>query len=424
MIRCITHFLGLCLSAYALAETPPFDAATSIALDGEFTDIRLVTAETDDALIRDEMTAQLFYSVGALNTFNSGGDLGHAQVVVWSKKPIARGLTEIRYSVKLMVGWDKSIATPPGVRIAFPASTDIAGRKRFFAAYGKACSEDPGADADSLYYYFRPEKQGCPLALGKEPPEAVSYALLALRPSASQTSGKYPEYDKIWEDGKLVATAIFGTYTAGATNHNDSGVWAYNQAYLRLNQAFGSPSYVNHKLGLKKVPGARIPDMQMRWDLNDGKSIDVQLLLIDKEGLQHPTPAFQRRYNERTRTSDFVSYNGHSGYGDNIRALAKLGTFLPKRYQIYFVNGCDTFFYVDDSLRLAHAAVNPGSKPYEFFDVITNAMPTPFAQMAIQNVEILSALSKAKATYREILMQFHPFQKAIVLGEEDNVFHP
>ena len=38
------------------------------------------------------------------------------------------------------------------------------------------------------------------------------------------TTGKYPEYDKVWEDGTLRVVAIFGKYEDGATTSSDAGI--------------------------------------------------------------------------------------------------------------------------------------------------------------------------------------------------------
>jgi hypothetical protein len=84
------------------------------------------------------------------------------------------------------------------------------------------------------------------------------------------------------------------------------------------------------------------------------------------------------------------------------------------------VNGCDTFAYVDYSLRDAHAAVNPGYGPNKFFDIITNAMPSYFSMDSLSNIVILRALVGKTQTYRDILAGFDRSQRANVTGEEDN----
>ena len=111
-------------------------------------------------------------------------------------------------------------------------------------------------------------------------------------------------------------------------------------------------------------------------------------------------------------------------FGENIRALANKGNFQKGQYQIYFINGCDTFFYVDDLLRKAHEIVNPGSKPYEFFDIVTNALPSSFNGQPPGNLDFMRAFVEQKATYSQILSKMDPQQVAIVTGEEDNTFKP
>jgi hypothetical protein len=149
-------------------------------------------------------------------------------------------------------------------------------------------------------------------------------------------------------------------------------------------------------------------------------TLDVEILLID--GILSTDDAFKKRYNERTKISDLVSYNGHSGLGANIRALARLGSFVQGQYQLFFVNGCDTFAYVDNALRDAHAAVNPGYGPSKFFDIITNAMPSYFRSNADNNVALIQAFLGRSKTYRQILSGFDRTQRAVVTGEEDNAF--
>ena len=137
-------------------------------------------------------------------------------------------------------------------------------------------------------------------------------------------------------------------------------------------------------------------------------------------GIRDYNPSFYQEYNEWTQSADFVSYNGHSGLGANIRALARLGTFVEGQYQLYFINGCDTFAYIDSALADAHATVNPGFAGTKFFDLITNSMPAYFTDMAPSTITIIKALRDSKLTYRQILAKLPKVQRAVVSGEEDN----
>jgi hypothetical protein len=99
-----------------------------------------------------------------------------------------------------------------------------------------------------------------------------------------------------------------------------------------------------------------------------------------------------------------------------------MGRFEKDHYQIYLVNGCDTFAYVDKALENAHAAVNPGFAGTKYFDMITNAMPSYFHSNSRANMALINAILDQTKTYREILADFDQSQRAVVTGEEDNKF--
>lgn len=404
-----------------------FDSATAVAMDGTVDELVLRTERATETVYRERITDQLFYLVGLLNHYKSVADLGHAEVRVSKIEEVAgTSLVAVHYSAKFLIGWDKGTTVPAGVPVVLPSRVDDESKTKFFGAFSSTCSEDPNdsdLSAESFYYYFRPESDKCQLFKMHLDPDTAYTTAMAIKPSTQQTEGKAPEYGKIWEDNRLVATMIFGTFKKGATGNGDVGIGAYNTMYTMLRRRFGKPSWQNVSIGGLLglgVPGMRNPDVEMEWDLGGGRKLNVDILLIDKEALQEENPKLAARYEQRTQISDYVSYNGHSGFGANIRALAHMGSFTKGQYQLYLVNGCDTFAYVDDSLRAAHEAVNPGSKPYEYFDIITNALPAPFAALASENMTVLEAMLGKTATYREILSHFNASQHAIVTGEEDN----
>ena len=146
------------------------------------------------------------------------------------------------------------------------------------------------------------------------------------------------------------------------------------------------------------------------------------LILVEDIKEVYPGSEIETLYNERTTYSDFVSYSGHSGLGANIRQLAQMGRFVPGQYQIFLINGCDTFAYVDEALARAHERVNPGKGRYKFFDILTNAMPSFFHMNARSNMTVIKALVEKDKTYQEILAGFDQNQRAVVTGEEDNTW--
>src|SRR3569623_2816504 len=75
-----------------------------------------------------------------------------------------------------------------------------------------------------MFYNFRPKASGCKLAAGD-----VDATTAALSPSPTSTTGKFPEYDKVWEDGTLNVVAIFGKYEDGAQTESDAGLSGYDE---------------------------------------------------------------------------------------------------------------------------------------------------------------------------------------------------
>jgi len=362
---------------------------------------------------------QLQYFVGPLNGYTAGADTGNA-VITLSRMETFGGRVRVQYGAKFTVAWPIQAQAPTRFRAVLPLSADSAGQRKFFDAYGRWCvsGEEP-ADASSFFYFYRPERQGCTILQGYDQNIAISSSL-NLTPHTGQTQNKKPEYNQMWADGRLVMTFIGGTYADGATSSQDVGVANYNQLYRGLRQFFGNPISMNVALSPQANPGLNYPNIEMTF-LPDGvREVNINLLLIQKSDFLHPSEKFLKHFQARTEISDLVSYNGHSGLGSNIRAFAKLGKFVEGQYQLFFINGCDTFTYVDDALPKAHAAVNPGFEASKHLDLITNAMPSTFDGFT-QNAIVLSrAIWNASATYREILSGMGSFQKAIVTGEEDN----
>lgn len=422
--------IGLILCSTLLSAKPMalkkfpnkrFDSAHAVVLDVQLTEGILETEEDNNQMMQEELTTQLFYLVGAMNAYNGTPDLAHVQLEIKKIEPIPGTRSKkVSFGAKFHVGWPREMSSPAVMSLPLPIRSDEKGLNAFFRKYAKNCSED-GSDNEvgSFYYYYRPNRQGCELNSNPKA-ENATFVNLKFGISPENTQGKSPEYGKIWEDGKAVITIIIGTDQPGAHGNNDAGIWQYNSFYQTLWRTFGQPYQANVNLGPKGMPGKRFPDVEMTWRSSTGKEININLLLVDKMGLLNPTKEFIARYNQRTEISDFVSYNGHSGFGDNIKALAKLGDFRKGQYQIYYINGCDTFAYVDDALSDAHMEVNPGEGRYRYFDIITNTMPSPFNGFIITNMSVIQGMLGMRDTYHTILSRFDSYQRAVVMGEEDN----
>jgi hypothetical protein len=166
-----------------------------------------------------------------------------------------------------------------------------------------------------------------------------------------------------------------------------------------------------------------MPDVTIEAQLDDGRTVNVVALLVDE--VSSAPASFDARFGEVTPGADLVIYDGHAGLGANVRALTPKARFFPGKYQLFFMNGCDTFAYEDDSLQKARAAVNPDDpSSSKYLDVMRNAMPAYFSSMPDASMAVIDAMLEddAPRTYAQIFKGIDEAQVVVVTGEEDNVF--
>jgi hypothetical protein len=403
------------------ASTLKYDSATNVAVDGVIDAGVAITDTADDAAAASQVREQLKYAVGLLNGFGGGIDTAHAAVEVGAKTPLEGGRFQVAYRASFLISWPREYQVPSSYVFTLPARADSRGRQAFVQTFGadeaagKACLADDAHDVStgSFWYYFRPLKPTCPLAATRSP--LVQYTTVRMTTSRENSSNKYPEYAKVWEDGQLVVTAVFGKEQEGATADTDPGITAFRQTYETLVSWFGAPVRSNIPRGQR--PSAAFTDLRLTFATARGPLV-VALLLVDS--VPSAGRDFVAKYEQLTETSDFVAYNGHAGLGANIRALTRIGRYLPGQYQVFMLNGCDTFSYVDDYLRTAHQAVNPGAGLDKYVDIISNSRPSLFNENARATSSVIYALAESTRTYRQILAMFETSQRATVRGEQDN----
>jgi hypothetical protein len=100
---------------------------------------------------------------------------------------------------------------------------------------------------------------------------------------------------------------------------------------------------------------------------------------------------------------------------------------MPGKYQLFFLNGCDTFAYQDETLAQARAPLNADDPSgTKYMEILTNAMPAYFSAMPTASMALLGALMNPASPlgYGSIFKGVDPAQVVVVTGEEDNVFTP
>ncbi|MEZ4366657.1 MAG: PPC domain-containing protein [Kofleriaceae bacterium] len=396
-------------------------SALAVFVDATFTGTLRTTSSWNDAQTVED---QLLYTVGLLNGYGAVARIDRAEVTDVSRRTVTGGL-ELTYQVTLPIAWPKRTPVPATLEMPLPRDLSRAGQEAFAERYGHDCV-DAGAhdvDAGSMFYYYRPRASRCVLADAD-----VHRAQVALSPSPINTTGKFPEYDKVWEDGVLEVVAIFGKYEDGATS-GDAGITGYNTFVKSVKTELAGTTLVTVLATLPSSPGVgSTPDVKRASATRaDGKRVHVAMERTDNVTTRLSQPAFRERYERLSSRADLIIYNGHAGLGTNVRALAQAGDWVRGQYVVVFMNGCDTYAYIDDALNDAHRAVNPDDTTgTKYVDIVNNAMPSFFHSMAGASMSLMRGLLgyDAPKTYEQIFAGVDSSQVVLVTGEQDNTFVP
>jgi len=367
--------------------------------------------------VRPYVKTQLLYLIGQLNAFNSAPQLEKMVLPTLTRQSLSGNRTRVVYSAQIPVGWGNKINIPDKLTFTLPARVDETGLKNFTNTYKTQCSEDPDATTpDNMWYHYRPQQEGCALK-----PEDVQITTATLKLSPDNTQKKYPEYDKIWKDNVLRMLVIFGKYKDGATEDSDAGITVYNEFYQKMKD------YLNADMTppLSGPPGVKNSRVTYQYTIDDKHKIEVNAVLIDSP--KSATSEFAKYYADKAKTADVIIYGGHAGLGANVRALVKMTPGVTGQYRLVFVDGCDSFAYLDSTLHQNTASANRDDpKGTKYLDVMANLMPSYFYTMPTMVYNMMWAMSQyaAPLQFDEVMALFDKAGVVVATGEEDNTFKP
>ncbi len=392
-------------------------SAEAVFVDFEF-EGEMITSHCFSA--RRNVQDQLLYTIGQLNGVNSVGRLDQLDITDLETATVD-GKCKVTYHARMPVAWGQKDNVPDSYELLMPRDVTYAGLEKFTESYKDTCVDWGAHDVDSgsMWYYYRPARGNCRLD------EADIVRLKAdISTSPIGTTGKYPEYHKVWEDDSLRIVAVFGKYKDGATT-GDAGINAYNEFARLITTELRDADLVTIPADIPNSPGVDMDDLTFSATLPDGKTVVVNALLVDN--VRTAGADFDNRYEELTPRADLIVYNGHAGLGANVRALAQKGEWVTGQYAIVFMNGCDSYAYIDSALVDAHAEVNPDDPDGTLYlDTMANALPSFFRSMAGATMALVRGLMSfdAPKTYEQIFGGIDAAEVVLVTGEHDNVYVP
>ena len=377
------------------------------SFDGE-----VLAAKDEDT--RKAIVDQLFFTVGPLTSqHNANGQIGRVETGSVTET-VEGDLKRIKYKAKLPVAWPKGGAVPK--TYTFSLTKDVTKIAAFNDKYdGKCGANEYGHDV--FWHDFNPLAQGCTVDDAD-----VTKSAAKITKDKSVTTGKYPEYDKVWADDSLQVVAIFGYSDSGGAT--DQGEQEYDAFVSRSKALFPGATSTDNP-----TSDSIHKDITVKAKVKVGgvsRDVSITSLLI---GTLYTSGAdFDTRFDPLSEKADLIVYNGHSELSKNTNALAAKGKVAPKQYQMFFFDSCDTYAYLDTKLTDRRHEVNGADDPKgtKYLDVATNVLPSYFSNYAASSLSFVKALSERDTpkTYNQILTELPSDQVVVVSGEDDNTFQP
>lgn len=403
----------------AQAEGAPGEETTDVAItsnDGKLFDFVFETevvtdAETDE---RAAIVEQLAYVQGALTTDAKGnGQVGLVDVRRATSTPAAGGKKRIAYEASLPVIWPKNSPTPAAYTLVLPA--DTTSLQAFNRKYDGTCGTNEYG-VETFWHDFNPKAAGCTFADGD-----VVRAEVKVQRSAKETKNKYPEYDRILADDRIDVVGVLGIISSDTPN--DEGA---REMETVTQKTLGTLTDGTRKDGGRTRTVIKSTEVEGKVTVG-GRARTVHFTGILVNELASAGSDFDAIYGPASKQADLVVYSGHSGLGSNINSLAARTEVAAGKYQIFYLNGCQTFGYLGRGLHDKKTAANgagdrDGTK---FLDVVANALPA-YGDDGATGLLLYKAIldQDAPRTYNDLLRQFSRIHLVAVFGEDDNTFAP
>lgn len=411
--------LGIAMTACAGpavedAASPSEDAITSN--DGTPLELRFsaeVDARATDTA-RRAIASQLQYVQGALTTAVKANGQANMPTLTNVRETVSGDKKKITYEASLAVIWPKGRAAPSSYDLVLPK--DVTALAAFNTKYDGTCGRNEYGQ-DTFWHDFNPVAAGCRV----EDADVVR-ASAAVRPHPQTTQGKYPEYDKVWADDSLDVVAVFGIIASNTPS--DEGARTREQI---LNEAKSSLQGAV-RTDAEAVAGV-IADSTVSGTIQiDGRTKKVNVTGILVQEASSAGAAFERRYGEVTAKADVIIYEGHSGLGKNINALARSTGATAGKYQLVYFYGCQTLAYLEPAMHEKRIALNGAASDPDgtkYLDIIATALPA-YGDNGRSTLGLYRAMldTRAPKTFNDLIRGISPLHLTAVFGEHDNTFQP
>lgn len=363
---------------------------------------------------RKAITTQLNYLQGALASDIRGNAQANMPNLSNIEEVEEGDKKRISYDAKIAVAWPKGLATPETYDVALPL--DVSALSAFNSKYDGTCGHNEYGQA-SFWHDWNPKAAGCTTD------EADTFRVRAtVAPHPQETQGKYPEYDKVWEDGSLDIVAVFGIIASNTPT--DEGARTREQ----LLDAVTSSTRNAVRTEAPETRGI-LKDSTVSGTITiAGQERRVNVTGILVQEVASAGSAFNARYGEATAAADVVIYEGHSGLGKNINALGTNMGATAGKYQFVYLYGCQTLGYLGSDMHNKRVGLNGAEADPEgtkFLDVMATALPA-YGDSGRSTLALYRAMldPTSPKSFSDLMNSISSRHLTVVFGEHDNTFAP
>ena len=367
---------------------------------------------SSDETPRMAIATQLQYMQGALTTELGGNAQVGMPTLTNVREFDEDGKKRITYDVVLSALALKSRAVPETYDVVLPR--DVTKLNAFNNAYDGECGKNEYG-RETFWHDFNPKAAGCALNDAD-----VMRAKASVKPHPQETQGKFPEYDKVWEDDSLDVVAVFGIIDGDTPD--DEGAVARSELLKGVAGSLTNPK----RTAAPKAEGILKDDTVSGSVRVGGRDRLVNVTAILVHDAASAGQEFEKRYAALTTKADFVVYDGHSGLGANINALTSNMGATAGKYQLAYLYGCQTLAYLGPAMHEKRIALNGAERDPEgtkFLDVIATGLPA-LGDDARSTLKVYNAMlhPEAPKTFNELLDGMWTSHLPVVFGEHDNAF--
>jgi len=406
----------------ACAAPAPEDQAASgdiTSNDGNILEFNfageVLAAKATDA--RQAIVTQLQYVQGILTTRAKAngqvGLVGLSEV----RETVEGGKKRIAYKASLPVVWPKDGTSSERFELPLPLDTTVL--DAFNEKYDGSCGKDSYGQ-DTFWHDFNPEAENCKLD-GAD----VHRAQVTIRLHPKSTEGKFPEYDQVWADNALNVVAVFGLISGDSENDSDDGAREMENFLSTASEGLAQASRTKESSTSSIVRRETLTGTVALA----GKTGNVSIKAFLVGSVFGTGSEFDDLFGAATENADLIVYSGHSGLGKNINALAEKMRVSKNKYQLVYLNGCQSFAYLGTAMRDKHVQVNGAETDpngTKFLDVVANALPA-YDDNGASSLTLYDALlagTDSPKSFNELLTDFSSTHLVAVFGEEDNTYRP